>query len=345
MSHSTAKICLVLLVFTFAGVFQAQEATQSRDNLASIVTIPDPFVRMSALEDFYRSSLRDPEKSEIDRNLLLHLTDTAYQIRNFPLVLRYGEEGLARDWNNPRLKMALYFYVARACEEQGVNTGKALRYAAFIRELARVVDPTRADALIWKQFVAPAQRLSMRLLASRATNAKDWHSALQSGVFALELDANEEAGKELYETALRARLDEHGRAAAVAALQALCRSPLARPEYLNRLAFWHSQDERSDLAAELLITSHGMKRDPAVAYTIGKLLQKSRLKEALDYLAEAVQSGEGETVTRARRLLEHLFFNVHAADLSADEQEKEFARLMQAAAQRVREKKTKAATH
>jgi len=341
MSHTAAKLFLVLLLFTFAGVLQAQDSAHSRDNLAAIAKIPDPFTRMTALEEFYRRSRRDTGKAEVDRNLLLHLTDTAYQIRNFPLVLRYGEDGLARDWNNPRLKMALYFYVARACEEQGVNTGKALRYASFIEELARVEDPTRADAVIWKQFVAPAQRLYMRLRANRAKNADDWQKAVESGIFALELDTGEEAGKELYETALRARLDEHGRAAAVAALRALCRSPLARPEYLNRLAFWHSQDDRPDMAAELLITSYGMKRDPAVAYTIGKLLQKSRLAEALDYLAEAVRTGKGETATRARRLLEHLFFNVHAADLSAAEQERAFESLMQSAAQRVREGTTR----
>ncbi|MBN1197386.1 MAG: hypothetical protein JXA62_08265 [Candidatus Aminicenantes bacterium] len=341
MNHPAVKICLVLLVFTFAGVFQAQGAAESRENLASIVTIPDPFARMSALEEFYRHSRSDPETTGVDRNLLLHLTDTAYQIRNFPLVLRYGEEGLTRDWNNPRLKMALYYYVARACEEQGVNTAKALRYAAFIQELARVEDPLRADAVIWKQFVAPAQRLVMRLRASRARDAADWQQATESGIIALELDANEEAGKELYETALRARLHEQGGAAAVAALQALCRSPLARPEYLNRLAFWHSQDDRPDMAAELLITSYGMKRDPAVAYTIGKLLQKTRLPEALDYLAEAVKTGKGETATRARRLLEHLFFNVHAVDLSPAEQEKAFAQLMQDASRRVREGTTK----
>lgn len=335
MNHPVAKFCLIVLVL--AGGIAGEIRAQSRENLAEIAKIPDPFARMSALEEFYRHSRSDPETTRVDRNLLLHLTDTAYQIRNFLLVMRYGEEGLTRDWNNPRLKMALYYYVARACEEQGVNIAKALRYAAFIQELARVEDPLRADAVIWKQFVAPAHRLAMRLRASRAEDTADWQKAMEAGIVALELDANEEAGKELYETALRARLDEHGRAAAVAALQALCRSPLARPEYLNRLAFWHSQDDRPDMAAELLITSYGIKRDPAVAYSIGKLLQKSRLPEALDYLAEAVQTGKGETATRARRLLEHLFFNVHAADLAAAEQEKVFAQLMQAAARRVRE--------
>ncbi len=334
-------VFVILTVFTVAAGYAGEENTRSGDGLETIIAIADPFARMSALEERYRSLRSGRAGAEVDRNLLLHLTDTAYQIRNFSLVLRYGEEALARDWNNPRLKMALCFYVARACEEQGVNIGKALRYADFIRESARVVDPAQADALIWKQFVAPAQLLVMRLEAGRAREAAGWDKAIAAGILALELDASEATGKELYETALRARAHDQGGAAAIVALEALCRSSLARPEYLNRLAFWHSQEDRGDRAAEWLTASYRLKRDPAVAYTIGKLLQRRSPEEAMNYLAEAAHAAEGETATRARRLLEHLFFNVHAADRTVPEQEKAFQDLMQAAAKRVREGTTK----
>jgi len=332
----------LIWVFAFAlllpfNVEGAGESQKSADTLAAIAKIPDPFVRMTALEECYTRRRLEPDTPDVDRNLLLHLTDTAYQIRRFPAVLRYGEEGLRREWNNPRLKLALYFYVARACEELGVNEAKVLRYTAFIRQLAGVVDPTRADPLIWQRFVAPSLRLAMRLKANRAATSDDWLDTVADGIAALALDANEEVGKELYAMALRARAHEHGGAAAVAALEALCRSSIATTEHLNRLAFWYSRQDRQEQAAALLIASYGRKRDAAVAYTIGKLLQNRRPEEAMDYLAESVQAGNGEVSTRARRLLEHLFFNVHKQDLTPPEREDAFESLLQKAAKRLKQ--------
>jgi len=317
-------------------VVAAEENTPAGDSLAAIIKIPDPFVRMSALEKHYQRQRRAPGEAGVDRNLLLHLTDTAFQVRNFPLVLRYGEEGLRRDWNNPRLKMALYFSVARACEELDLNIGKALRYAGYIHRLAQVVDPAATDPLIWKRYVAPALRLSMRLKVKTAGDKQAWRSALDNGIAALAVDATEEAGRELYETARRARASESGGEAALEALEALCRSSLARVEYINRLAFWYSRDGLQDKAADWMIKSYNEKPDPAVAYTIGKLLQSRDLPKAMQYLAESVHAGKGEAATRSRRLLEHLFFNVHAGEMDPGEKEAAFDRLMREAAERLR---------
>ena len=114
---------LLFAVLTAPIAGAADEPARMEDSLDAIVKIPDPFVRMSALEKHYQRQRRAPGEADVDRNLLLHLTDTAFQVRNFAGVLRYGEEGLRRDWNNPRLKMALYFSVARACEELDIIIG------------------------------------------------------------------------------------------------------------------------------------------------------------------------------------------------------------------------------
>ncbi len=317
-----------------------QKDPEFRNSLEAIAGIPDPFMRLEALESYLRRSRRQGNSPPVDKHLYLHLTDTAYRTRNFTRVLRYGERALQENWNNPRIKMALYFYLSRACEEESVNLGKALQYAAFIHELATVVDPGHTDSAIWVRFVAPTQRLSMRILAAEARNGEDWGRALRAGVSAFEMDPSEDSARELYETARHAESNPDGGEFALEALEVLCRSSLVRPEYLNRLAFWYSRRDRNDRAVVLLKESYNIQFDPAVAYTIGKLLQKSNPDEAMDYLAEAVQSGKEDLSTRARRLLEHLVFNVQSHGIPAQELEKKYDTLLQAAAERVNVRKS-----
>jgi len=227
--------------------------------------------------------------------------------------------------------LRVYLYLANAYNLTKKDIDKAYSYTEQVIELAKTInDATQDNTLINNNFIAPALRIQVQLLAANSQDPQNAMKAFNKALEAYQLDKSEKSAN--FVLALSDRMHKADKVEdAIRGLETINQSKPSAG-YYNTLGKWYNQIKNMPKAIENFKASYQMKKSAQVAYNLGILLnQAQQLDSALEYLAEAHLLNDEKISPEALKLFEHLIFFEKTKGLPQPEQEMVYNELLAAA--------------
>lgn len=326
-----AFLILILITISLSGVLALDK--EQTDAWIALVGEKDLKLKMQKLDDYYNKYGGKEDRNSI--YMYLHLAETTYQLQQYERTIEFGEKALTYEEIESSYKLRLYLFLANAYNLTKKDLDIAYSYADKIIVLARKLNSaTQDNSLINNNFIAPALRIQVQLLAAKPNDPQNAVNALNKALEAYQLDKSEKSAN--FVLALSERmLKNNNLKEAIRGVEAINQNK-PHADYYKMLGLWYARLKDQNKAIENLKTSYQMKKNAKVAYDIGVLLnQNDNLDNALDYLAEAHLLKDEKYSEEALKLLQHLIFYVKTKGQPLAEQEKVFNDVVDAAKTRL----------
>ncbi|MBU4268683.1 MAG: hypothetical protein KJ808_07550 [Acidobacteria bacterium] len=324
-------LILILITISLSGVLALDK--EQTDAWIALVGEKDLKLKMQKLDDYYNKYGGKEDRNSI--YMYLHLAETTYQLQQYERTIEFGEKALTYEEIESSYKLRLYLFLANAYNLTKKDLDIAYSYADKIIVLARKLNSaTQDNSLINNNFIAPALRIQVQLLAAKPNDPQNAVNALNKALEAYQLDKSEKSAN--FVLALSERmLKNNNLKEAIRGVEAINQNK-PHADYYKMLGLWYARLKDQNKAIENLKTSYQMKKNAKVAYDIGVLLnQNDNLDNALDYLAEAHLLKDEKYSEEALKLLQHLIFYVKTKGQPLAEQEKVFNDVVDAAKTRL----------
>jgi tetratricopeptide (TPR) repeat protein len=326
-----AFLILILITIALTGVLALDK--EQTDSWIALVGEKDLKVKMQKLDDYYNKYGGKEDRNSI--YMYLHLAETTYQLQQYERTIEFAEKALTYEGIESSYKLRLYLFLANAYNLTKKDLDMAYSYADKIIILARKLNSaTQNNSIINNNYVAPALRIQVQLLAGKPNDPQNAVNALNKALEAYQLDKSDKSAN--FVLALSERmLKSNNLREAIRGVEAINQNK-PHADYFKMLGLWYARLKDQDKAIENLKTSYQMKRNAKVAYDLGVLLnQNDNLDNALDYLAEAHLLNDEKYSEEALKLLQHLIFFVKTKGQPLAEQEKVFNDVVGAAKTRL----------
>lgn len=326
-----AFLILILITISLSGVLALDK--EQTDAWIALVGEKDLKLKMQKLDDYYNKYGGKEDRNSI--YMYLHLAETTYQLQQYERTIEFGEKALTYEGIESSYKLRLYLFLANAYNLTKKDLDIAYSYADKIIVLARKLNSaTQDNSLINNNFIAPALRIQVQLLAAKPNDPQNAVNALNKALEAYQLDKSEKSAN--FVLALSERMLKNNiLTEAIRGVEAINQNK-PHADYYKMLGLWYARLKDQNKAIENLKTSYQMKKNAKVAYDIGVLLnQNDNLDNALDYLAEAHLLKDEKYSEEALKLLQHLIFYVKTKGQPLAEQEKVFNDVVDAAKTRL----------
>ncbi len=326
-----AFLILILITIALTGVLALDK--EQTDAWIALVGEKDLKVKMQKLDDYYNKYGGKEDRNSI--YMYLHLAETTYQLQQYERTIEFGEKALTYEEIESSYKLRLYLFLANAYNLTKKDLDMAYSYADKVIVLARKLNSaTQNNTLIDNNYVAPALRIQVQLLAAKPNDPQNSVNALNKALEAYQLDKSDKSAN--FVLALSERmLKSDNLKEAIRGVEAINQNK-PHADYYKMLGLWYARLKNQEKAIENLKTSYQMKKNAKVAYDLGVLLnQNDNLDNALDYLAEAHLLNDEKYSEEALKLLQHLIFYVKTKGQPLAEQEQVFNDVVNAAKTRL----------
>jgi tetratricopeptide (TPR) repeat protein len=322
----------ILLIIVFgASVLPAINKAQT-DAWVAALHETNLQAKLDKLEEYYKTYGDIDERNVIF--MYLTLTETAYQLQQFDKTIQYGEKALLYKEIDPQNKLRIYLYLANAYNQTKKDIAKAYSYADLVIKLGKSLRlETQSNAAIDTNFIAPALRIQVQLLAVKPEDPQNVVNALDKAIEAYQLDKSEKSANLVLLFSKR-MLDSNRVEGAIRGIEAINQNKPSA-EYYKMLGMWYARLKNQDKAIENLKASYQMKKNAKVAYDLGVLLNKTDIDSAINYLAESNLLNDEKYSGEALKLLQQLVFYVKTKGQPQAEQEKVFNDILAAAKARL----------
>ena len=315
-----AFLIFILITISLSGLLALDK--EQTDTWIAIVGEKDLNVKMQKLDEYYNKYGGKEDRNSI--YMYLHLAETTYLLQKYERTIEFAEKALTYDEIEFSYKLRMYLYLANAYNLTKKDLDAAYGYADKIIELARKMNnATQDNSLIDNNFIAPALRIQVQLLAAKTQDPRNAVKALNKALEAYQLDKSDKSANFvliLSERMLKNNMVQD----AIRGVEAINQNQ-PNVDYYRLLGLWYARLKNQDKAIENLKSSYEMKKNAKVAYDLGVLLnQNNNLDNALDYLAEAHLLKDEKYSEEALKLLQHLIFFVKTKGQPLAEQEKVF---------------------
>ncbi|MBN2398764.1 MAG: hypothetical protein JXI33_00310 [Candidatus Aminicenantes bacterium] len=284
--------------------------------------------RLEKLEEYYNTYGDKDERNAI--YMYLSLADTAYQLQQFEKTIQYGEKALIYKDLDSQNRLRLLLYLANAFNLTKKDAAKAYSYADALIELGKSIrTENQSSAAIDINYVAPALRIQVQLLAAKPEDPQNAVNALNKSIEAYQLDKSDKSANFVLvfsERMLKSQRVED----AIRGIEAINQNK-PNADYYKMLGMWYARLKNQEKAIENLKASYQMKNNAKVAYDLGVLLNKIDIDSAMNYLAEASLLNDEKYSPDALKLLQHLVLFEKTKGQPQAEQEKAFNDILNAA--------------
>jgi tetratricopeptide (TPR) repeat protein len=330
MEESTMKkIILFLLIIMACSPWLVSVMSKAQtDAWIAIQEEKNLQVKLAKLEEYYATYGDKDERNAL--YMYMSLSDTAYQLQQFDKTILYGEKVLPHKDLDAQNKLRICLALANSYNLTKKDPGKAFEYADMIIQLGnslRAENPN--SAAIDTNYVAPALRIQVQLLAAKPEDPQNAITAFNKSLEAYKLDKSDKSANFVLVFSERMLKSERVEDA-IRGIEAINENKPSS-EYYKMIGMWYARLKNQDKAIENLKASYQMKANAKVAYDLGVLLNKTDLDAAMNYLAEANLLNDEKYSPEALKLLQHLVLYVKTKGQPQAEQEKAFNDIIAAA--------------
>ncbi|MCP2520679.1 hypothetical protein NLC82_03395 [Candidatus Aminicenantes bacterium AC-335-A11] len=263
----------------------------------------DPEKQVALFEEYLKkfSGQRTPYEKYVLANLALIYS----RKQEHSKVVEYGEKALSFPRLDDFARIQLYIALADSYVKLNQNLAKANRYAEIAVELSEIKVETK-DKEKWIKILGGGYYVKASALKKLNNNS----DALKYYIKAYEILNDFQILNDLKELGLifynSKSFNEAERAFFLPA------TILKDFASLNFYAKSLYHNEKIDKALIYFKEAFDKNPNSDTAYNIGIILARdeSKIEKAIEYLAKAVVLNNGKKVEDARKLLEHLFFNI-----------------------------------
>ncbi len=235
---------------------------------------------------------------------------------------------------DPQSRLRVYLSLSNAYNLTKKDSDKAYKYADSLIELAKSMRvENKSNPTIDNNFVAPALRIQVQLLAAKPENPQNAVTAFNKSLEAYQLDKSDKSANFVLifsERMLKSERVED----AIRGIEAVNQNK-PNADYYKLLGMWYARLKNQEKAIENLKASYQMKNNAKVAYDLGVLLNQTDIDAAMDYLAESHLLNDEKYSPEALKLLQHLVLFVKTKGQPQVEQEKAFNDIVAAAKARL----------
>ncbi len=348
------KITILILLFITVGLtaLLALDKEQT-DAWTALVGEKDLQVKMQKLEAYYNKY--GAKEDRYSMYMYIHLAQTSYLLQQYDKTIQFGEKALTYKEIDASNKLPLYLYLANSYNLTKKDLDKAYDYAEQIILLANSLrSETQGNSAIDINYTAPALRIQVQLLATKAQDPQIGLKALNKAIEAYKLDKSDKSAFFVVKLSELMRKSEKVEDA-IRGIEAVNQDKPSA-DYYNLLGKMYNQIKNMPKAIENFKASYVLKKNAQVAYNLGILLnQNQELDSAIEYLAESyllnekngAPAQETETPTKetgtaaqetrspAQKLLEHLVFFEKTKGMPQAEQVKIYNEILAAAKARL----------
>ena len=325
------NVFILLFIAGCALLLSVMSKTQT-DAWISIQSETNPQVRLERLEEYYKTYGEKDERNAV--YMYLSLIDTSYQLQQFEKTILYGEKVLLLKGLDAQSKLRVFLFLSNAYNLTKKDAVKAYSYADSLIELAKTlrVDNVNNPA-IDNNFVAPALRIQVQLLAAKPDDPQNAVAAFNKSLEAYQLDKSDKSANFVLVFSERMLKSERVEDA-IRGIEAINQNK-PNADYYKMLGMWYARLKNQEKAIENLKASYQMKNNAKVAYDLGVLLNQTDIDAAMAYLAESHLLNDEKYSPEALKLLQHLVLFVKTKGQPQPEQEKAFNDIVAAAKTRL----------
>lgn len=318
---------ILLIIFCSAWLLPVMSKVQT-DAWIAIQEEKNLQTKLTKLEDYYATFGDKDERNAL--YMYMSLSDTAYQLQQFDKTILYGEKVLAHKDLDPQNKLRICLALANSFNLTKKDPDRAYGYADKIIELGKTLRAENPNsAFNDTNFVAPALRIQVQLLAAKSEDPQNAITAFNKSLEAYQLDKSDKSAN--FVLVFSERMLKSDRVEdAIRGIEAINQNKPSA-EYYKMLGMWYARLKNQDKAIENLKASYQMKANAKVAYDLGVLLNKTDIDAAMNYLAEANLLNDEKYSPEALKLLQHLVLYVKTKGQPQAEQEKAFNDIIAAA--------------
>jgi tetratricopeptide (TPR) repeat protein len=328
------KTALFIVVFIACSLFLVFALDKEQvDSWTALVGEKDLEIKLQKLEAYYNKY--GAKEDRYSMYMYVNLAQTNYLLKHYEKSIQFGEKALAYKEIDPPNKLPLYLYLANSYNLTQKDLEKAYAYSEQIIELANSLrSASQSNSTIDVNYTAPALRIQVQLLATKAQDPQNALSALNKSIEAYKLDKSDKSAN--FVVRLSDHLSKNDKVEdAIRGLEALTQDK-PNPDYYKLLGSWYARLKNNPKAIENFKASYALKKNAQVAYNLGILLnQNQELDSAIDFLAEAHLLNDEKYSPEAFKLFEHLVFFEKTKGQPQPEQEKFYNELLAAAKTRL----------
>ncbi len=319
-------ILLNLLLILFSSMYIFAQNDNPKDMYENALKEKDPVLKFQKLEEYYNKNRS--EQHNMKKIFFLHIVRAAFESKKFDRVIKYGEKALKFEWINEENKLGLYLQISNAYVISEINLTKAYNYSEFVINLGKLMIQNDSNSGLNEKFVIPAFCLQIRILDKQITDLEALENVLKKSIEAYLYEKSPEFARYIFVFTNRLYYKFNKYDEAIEALEMICNDNSIKPEYLNKIALWYFKKDEIEKAIEYLKRSYNLKKDAKISYSLGKLLQRRDIDEAIDYLAESYLMDDKNTSNNSKILLQHLFFNIKMDGKSPEEKERGYIEIL-----------------
>jgi hypothetical protein len=160
--------------------------------------------------------------------------------------------------------------------------------------------------------------------------------ALKRSLDMFKKDQSSDSAQFVFHFAKRLYSDFNKTEEAFTALEVICASPVVKPSHLEQVGMWYNDAGFTDKAKAKMLQAYERGKTAKRAYYIGRFAYESSIDEAMIYLAEAAVLGYDDFAQRSKALLKKIYYEEKAQEMTDEEKEQGFQKLLEEARGRVK---------
>ncbi len=282
------------------------------------------------------------KKDKFLRFIYLNLADTSFKLKQYDDTIQYGEIAMSYEELDATNKLRLYFSLSNSYNLTKKDLDKAIFYADKMIEVSKSLieqaekastDPEKTKQFVQNYknyYIAPACRIQAKILydkgeikkaADKALESYEQDKSKKSAAMAFSLGINLFKKKQILD--------------AIATVEPVIDKEKPTYREANFLATAYYKSNNKEKAIQYFELAYKTKQRKDLAMKIGRLVHKAQPQKGLKYFADAYVLSELNKETDAFKYLQQLYFNRIAKDKSAEEKEKGFKEVVNAAKARL----------
>ena len=342
MKNKLTVFCIMVLM---GSVLMYSTPIERQDLYIKAVSEKDLQVKIQLLKEYQQ--LYGQQQDNYLKFVYIQLAESLFQVKNYTETIVYGEKALEYTEIPATNKLTVLFALANSYYQTQKDLQKAFAYGTSMVEIAQwVMDKAKnseleKDKLIqfidtYKNFyIAPVYRLQAMIVYSKdKQNPEVIKEAAQKAISAFLEDQSENSAKLVFFFAgelFKMNLTDDAIALSTQAFD----ESNPNPRFATFLATLYYKINDKEKAIHYFELAYKTDRDIKTAMKIGQLVYKKDIDKGIQYFADAYIMSSFDENSQAYKFLQQLYYHQKAKGLPAQEQDKGFNDIIQAAKARV----------
>ena len=328
-----AIILFTILAFCVNSYYVFADRKDKEALYLSALTEKNLDKKFQKLEEYF--SKYGKKKKYLTGILYITVVDTCLQLKKYDKAEEYAERALKFKKLKKEEKIKIRLAMASSALYSKKDVEKAMAIADEVIAQAKKLKDLTPQELKY-EYIGPASRLKIAALDVGSKTLAGTEKALQRSVEMFKNDQSSDSALFVFHFAKRLYSEYNKTDKAFASLEIICAAPNVKPAHLEQVALWYNDAGFTNKAETKMIKAYQLGKTSKRAYYIGRFSYERSIDEAMKYLAESAVLGYDDFARRSKELLKKVYYEEKVKDLTDEEKEQGFQKILEDAKQRVK---------